>query len=293
MSRILLTGGSGLIGQRLVELAPPALEILTVGRRAPRGRCAWIETDLGGAWSEATLPAGVETVVHLAQSRRYREFPAAAADLFAVNVASTQRLLEWARTRGVRRFVLASSGGVYGRGPEPFAEDTPLPAGGAPNAYLAGKLAAELLAHSYRGCFDVIVLRPFFVYGPAQDPEMLLPRIVAAVAAGRPVRLEGAAGMRCNPLHVDDAARALLGCLALTESTTVNLAGPEVWSLREIAGRAGALLGRPPRFESGTPAASPDLIGATGRMRQLLGAPRVGLDEGISELVAERPELQR
>ena len=64
--------------------------------------------------------------MHLAQSPRYRDFPEGALDVFEVNVGSTQRLLDWACRQGVKRFIYASSGGVYGHGEAPFEEDVPI-----------------------------------------------------------------------------------------------------------------------------------------------------------------------
>ena len=112
MPEFLLTGGSGLIGARLIA-ALGSENVVALGRRRPAGEPPWIPYDLTAPELPDCLPR-VETVIHLAQSRRYRAFPTEARDIFEVNVASTARLLDWARGIGVRRFIYASSGGVYG-----------------------------------------------------------------------------------------------------------------------------------------------------------------------------------
>jgi nucleoside-diphosphate-sugar epimerase len=45
----------------------------------------------------------IDVVMHLAVSRRHREFPEAALDMFNVIVAITAHLLDFARKAGVRR----------------------------------------------------------------------------------------------------------------------------------------------------------------------------------------------
>jgi nucleoside-diphosphate-sugar epimerase len=229
-------------------------------------------------WTEG-LPAGIETVVHLAQSGRFRQFPEGAADVFAVNVASTAALLDWARRSGVRRVVLASSGGlgeVGAPGREP----------GTLGYYLASKRAAELLAGAYQGELVVVVLRFFFAYGPGQRADMLLPRLVRSVATGQPVVLHGPDGLRCNPVHVADAAAAVGRATALPESGTYDVAGPDTWTLRQVADCIGAALGQDPVFDVSPCDPPGDLVGDVARSAPVLGTPVVGLADGLAELVA-------
>ena len=63
--------------------------------------------------------------------------------MFAVNVASTSGLLDYARRAGARAFVLASTGGVYDYHPDPIreSEQDPRPT----TFYFRSKRAAELL----------------------------------------------------------------------------------------------------------------------------------------------------
>ena len=65
-----------------------------------------------------------------------------------MNVGGTYTLLEAARRRGIRNFVLASSSSVYGEGaPAPFREDNHVLRPISP--YAASKLATESIAYTY------------------------------------------------------------------------------------------------------------------------------------------------
>jgi nucleoside-diphosphate-sugar epimerase len=286
MSIILATGATGLLGARLVKLAADrGHEVHTIvrgGAGSDAANIRWIEADLAQPLDPSLLPSKVDAVFHLAQSRRFREFPDGAADMFAVNVARTAELFDYAREAGARHFVLASTGSVYAPSNQPLREDSPLLE--APGFYPASKLAAELLARPYAGLMTVAILRFFFIYGASQRGDMLLPRLVSSVREGTPIRLQGADGLRLNPIHADDAAAATLAAAELEESATINVAGPEVSSLRALSELIGAQLGGQPVFETeGGVAAS--LVADIVRMRELLVEPRVGLGQGIGDLL--------
>src|SRR4051812_27221224 len=114
--RILLTGTGGLVGSTLATTLGAKHQVYGICRRPLADATALtpVHVDLGTDWSPAVLPAHIDAVIHLAQSNRWQEFPDQAADIFAVNVASTARLLDYAVHAGATNFVLASTGGLYG-----------------------------------------------------------------------------------------------------------------------------------------------------------------------------------
>ena len=250
--RILITGASGLVGNALVErLANHARVIALVRDSVPDlpKEVEVVRFDL--RQSDVPLLNDVpETVVHLAQSPRYREFPDGAAEVFEIGVAATHRLLAWARQQGVQRFVYASSGGIYGHGDMAFEEDAPVVGPAGPlSHYLTTKHCGELLTESYGNVMIVIILRFFFVYGRRQRRDMLIRRLVDCVAEGCPIVLQGEDGIRINPIHVNDAAAAVAAACDLSESHKINIAGAEILTLRRIGEIIGEQVGRSPRFE--------------------------------------------
>lgn len=293
--RVLVTGAAGFVGRHLVDaLVAAGHEVLPLVRpgRSPTWRVevAPLELDLASPALAAGLPEGVDALVHLAQSGRYRE-PDGADDVFAVNVASTHRLAAWAGGVGVRRLVLTSTGGVYGPGALAAREEDPAgveATGPGPLAlYFASKRAAEELALAAGPDVHVAVLRPFFVYGRGQLPSMLVPRLVRRVLSGAPITLAGPEGLALNPVHVSDLVRALDGALALDGAHVVNVAGPEVLTLRAVGEAIGGALGRPPRFEVGPGTGADRLVGDTTRMAALLGPPGVRFSDGVREVCEE------
>jgi nucleoside-diphosphate-sugar epimerase len=290
MTRVLVTGAAGLVGHHLVSALQRDAEVFALHHTAPGvsgGGVTWIATDLANRNFVDRLPSGIDSVVHLAQSARFRDFPDGAQDVFRINVESTCELLEWARRRGVGTFVLASSGGIYGYGAEAFNEEDPVGGSGPLGFYLASKHCAELLTENYASEFTVVILRFFFVYGPGQRRSMLIPRLVQSIAEGRPVLLQGKDGLRLNPVHAQDAAMAVKRALALQRSHKINVGGPEVLSLREIAEQIGARVGTSPRFEIDTAAQPLHLVADITKMGRLLTPPRRRFADGCTDVIAE------
>jgi nucleoside-diphosphate-sugar epimerase len=285
LTRIIITGASGLIGKRLVSDLKQDANLVALGRHAPSDSdVTWIPHD----FSKSTLPElprQSTTVIYLAQSEHFRQFPERAQDIFNVNVAGVQKMLDWARVSGAERFILASSGGVYGHGDTAFREDDAIGPIGPLGYYLASKHCAELLAGSYANCLTIVILRFFFVFGPGQKQSMLIPRLIDSVINGRPITLQGNEGIRLNPIFVDDASMAIRRALELTSSHTINVAGPDVLSMRQIGALIGQAVGREPVFEIEPDVAPRHLSGDISKMCTLLVPPRVSFADGLAAML--------
>jgi len=260
-THVLVTGGLGFIGSRLVP------RLLDEGFAV---RCV----DEG---AEPAHVEGMDAVVHLAalpgvRSKRSPEL------LRAVNVELAGRLAHAAARRGAR-FVFASSSSVYGNAAVlPTPEDAPF----APlNPYAESKVAAEEAVVAHGG--DPVIVRPFSVYGPGQRPDMAFARWIAALAAGEPLPWHAQPGAARDFTYVDDVADGILGALRHGRAgRAYNLSGWRPVPLREALALVAA--GHEPPLEELPASAAEARVthGCGGRAAEELGyAPRVGLAEGI------------
>jgi UDP-glucose 4-epimerase len=280
---VLLTGATGFLGSAVLRRLAGRTEVVALHRPGAVPAQTfdgvhWLPADLAGPRLSG-LPDRIDAVLHLAHSRRYREFPDGVVDVHEVNAAATVRLLDYCRRAGGRSFIYGSSGAVYRAGPAPLSEDdVPVP----DSFYAASKLAGEQAVEQFRTLLAAHSLRFFFVYGPCQRNRFIA-GLIERVRRGEAVALAGPEGIRVNPVYVDDAAAAVTRTLELRRPQTLNVAGPRTASVREIAEALGRLLGRTPRFAIGDP--QPDLVASVKRQCEVLGPPVVDIAEGLRRTI--------
>ena len=175
MSKILITGSNGFIGQYLAHyLAESGNEVIHTYRHFPdginaknAGHFAVGDIDAHTQWQSAL--ENVDVVVHLA-ARVHVMKETQADPLMAFRVVNTEGTMNLARqavTAKVKRFVYLSSIKVNGEQTDTksfYADDEPDPR----DPYAVSKYEAEqqLLALSRETGLEVVIIRPPLVYGP-------------------------------------------------------------------------------------------------------------------------------
>lgn len=289
MHTTLVIGGAGFIGTHLTRRLAQAGHTVYATHRPgtkppPLPGVRWVAADLSRPDASAVWPGRCDTVVYLAQARTWRDFPAAAADVFQVNVQALMQAVRHAEHVRAQRFIFASTGSVYTDKQRPILESDALLTHEPRSFYVACKLAGELLLGPYQAVLPVIALRLFMPYGAGQSQDMLLPRLIAKVRAGQPIQLHGADGLLANPTAASDVAETIERCLTLEHSATLNVGGPERLSLRAIGRTIGAVVGKEPIFEVVQSTSGPVLVGDTTLLRQMLGwQPATRLEDGLRQ----------
>lgn len=285
MPTCIVTGASGLLGTFVL----PELknyEVFTLGATKPEHfKSHHIDCDLNESGFERRLPDSIDAIIHLAQSNHFRN-PEKVNDVFNVNTLSTIRLLDYARRAKAKAFIYASSGAVYGTPEGICKEDVLLNIEAKKGVYYASKLASEMFVENYSNYMKTAILRFFFIYGPGQRKSMLIPRLVNSVIEGTPISLQGNEGMRINPIYAADAAKAVVNALSLQNSATVNVAGSEVLSLRQIGETIGDFVAKKPCFDVNQKTQPIDLIGDVAKMNALLISPKIPFATGIQEYIS-------
>lgn len=287
MEKVLVTGANGLVGSALIRT------LLTQGYfvyathhtesiNVSHPNLIYMQADLGSSNSVTGWPV-VDYIVHLAQSMKFREFPASASEVYNVNTRSTFDLLQHASVTNVKRFVFASTGGVYASSEGPITESSPIRSLHDIDFYYGTKLAGEALVSSFQSEFPVTILRPFFIFGPGQNKTMLIPRLILAIKSGDSVSLSGENGISINPIFSEDAALAISGTLNSEPSNILNVCGPLTISLRDLCSMIGNSLGVEPLFTYAE--AKADLVADHRHCSELIGVNSTALELGIEKTV--------
>jgi UDP-glucose 4-epimerase len=213
-ARVLVTGGSGFIGRRVVAALLDEKAEVVVADLHPHPDPA-VRTVIGDLRDpevrDHAVTPGLDGIVHLAAVTSVLRSIEDPVGTYQLNVDATAGLLELARTRDVPRFTLASTNAVTGDvGDAPISERLPL----RPlTPYGATKAATEMLLSSYSGVYGMrcAALRFANVYGPGmRHKDSFVPRLMRAAAGGTGVQVYGDGTQLRDYVHVDDVVRALL-----------------------------------------------------------------------------------
>ncbi len=280
----LVIGNTGYMGRHLMSgLAEAGL--VAIGASSSNG--TGIQPETGLLPDTFAVPAGTTTVVYMAQSPRYRD-PTQASHVLAVNVLSVARAALASRASGVSRFIYVSTGTVYAPSFSPMTEDAPLL--GA-DWYGLSKIQGEQVVQMFRSDMDVHVVRPFGVYGPAQEGR-LVPNLIASITAGRAISLQGRSddltdqdGLRISLCHVDDATSIFIHLITRGGPCCINLAGDQAFSIRTLATMLGETIGTPPIFNISQTFRSFDMVADVKLLKTIFPIEFISLRQGLIGLI--------
>lgn len=197
MDKILVTGSAGFIGSNVMKKLS-GYEVVTNHNDSGRIHLQNIE--------QVMKLDSVDTVIHLAGKIPWREL--SSNEFSDNNIKCTQNILEYSGKKNVKKIIYVSSY-IYGK-PKycPVDEDHPV---NPHTAYAESKYLAEKECIDYckRSNLDLIILRPFNVYGESMRSGFLISNLINAVRSGKKLDIVNKDSKR-DFLHVDDFVELIL-----------------------------------------------------------------------------------
>ena len=294
---LVVTGATGFLGSAFVRMAVRAGARVTVVSRPNADHWRLHEVDGQYATAGAAIADVASLRLSLGESPIFVHFAAAGvnqgyddvAQMVATNVGGTAALLLCARRNDASRFVLVGTSGEYGPGVA-ITEDAPLH---PTSEYGATRASATLLARAFaaRRSLDVVIVRPFAVYGPYEAAYRLIPHVILGALRGTSVRISSGEQTR-DYVHVDDVSAGIgLACtLGAAKGGTFNLCTGTETTVRDAALLAATLTDASSRVEVGAVTAIPGEMwrtsGDPSRARDTLGwQPTIGLRDGLQATI--------
>jgi dTDP-glucose 4,6-dehydratase len=258
--RVFITGGTGFVGCWLLEALLWAEQELSLGveltvltRNASAFRtkaphlCGHAAVTLveGQVSDLSALHGPYDSIVHAATDVVHPD--QSAAEVYQQIVEGAKQTLALAERCGARRYLLTSSGAVYGR-QDPLVSHRPDDDPGQPgedDAYGRGKRAAEacMFEHAARHGLTVTSARIFALLGPylPLDAQFAVGNFIADALAGCPIAVRGD-GTACRSyLYCADLAVWLLTILARgAGGQSYNVGSEHAVSIGELAGHVAA-----------------------------------------------------
>lgn len=243
MSKILVTGGLGLIGsnicRKLVYKEHDVMILDAAGDYSPalqNSHSRYIDLRFEGIKNKVTIKKGNITekdirktlsefkpdkVIHLAG------VPIAVAEpkdieqaIMGTCVGTANLLSVINEVNGVSRFIYASTSSVYGDFQTSSPDEThPL----NPNSPYGGtKLLGEILVKhaAKRDKYEFVIIRPASVYGPTDLNERIIPKFIRRALRGQPLELNNNGEEDLDFTYVEDTAEGFV--LATFEPKAAN-----------------------------------------------------------------------
>lgn len=290
--RILVTGGSGFLGQHLCRaLLSAGHELINIDLKP----FSEVNTVVGNILDEQLLDrvmAGQEVVFHLASLIQAGESVEKPKIYIENNILGTLAVLEAMRKHQVKKFLFSSSAAIYG---EPLRtpiqeDDRTIPI----NPYGVTKLAMEGLVSSYVYSYGItgVALRYFNLYGPGEnhEPEThAIPRFIQQIARDEEVTVWGDGSNKRDYIYIDDVVKAHLLALNLHQGYHyINLSGKNATSVNEIIHTLEEIMGKKARVKN-YPARSGDsqeLFADSSKAKQVIGwEAETSIREGLKKTI--------
>lgn len=299
--KVLVTGGTGLIGRPLVEMlveAGASVRIASLddpSRAHPKAE--FMKVNLMHVDKCLEACRGMDFVFHLAGVKGSPAMTAKKpASFFVPMVTFNTNMMEAARQSGVKRYLYTSSIGVYAPA-EVFHEDDVWKTFPSPNDRFAGwaKRMGELQAEAYQieyGWKEIAIVRPANVYGPYDnfDPEnaMVIPSLIRRAMDGEnPLTVWGDGSPIRDFIHTRDVARGMMIALEKGCGQPMNLGSGIGVSVKQIVDIVVGNLPVKPEvvWDTSKPSGDKKRLMDISRARAAGFEPQVSIEQGIHEVM--------
>ena len=233
-TNILVIGGAGFVGRHIVSrLIDRGLNVTVPVRRRARAQhlimlptIDVVEADIHDDATLERLLDGRDAVINLVGILQGSRGTPYGSEFARAHVELPRRIVRHCAARGVRRYLHMSSLGADSNGP---------------SMYQRSKGDGEAAVRA--SALDWTIFQPSVIFGP----EDRFLNTFAALALVAPVLPIANAGARFQPVYVGDVADAFVNALdnPKTVRQTYELAGPRVYTLRELVKFATRAAGHP------------------------------------------------
>ncbi len=294
---VLVTGGAGFLGSRLVEVLVSmgakvtCLDYIETPTRLQdvRGEIDYLKSDIANWAPDFEKYKQFDSIFHLAAFA----MPSAAQKqpelAFRQNVMGTLNMLEIARRYSTQKFIFLSAGALYTNIPKYLPIDEKHPIDPSQSVYATTKRIGELICEDFKKNYGVpyIYFRLFNTYGPRQSEDYLIPSFIKQARAGKDLIVLNEKVKR-DFSYVDDIVNALIkGAESEYQGGPINLGTGIEHSIGDVARKIATLFG------VNVSSLDQEVFGPTrqvcdnGLAKRILGwQPTYSLDEGIEMTVS-------
>jgi nucleoside-diphosphate-sugar epimerase len=281
--KILITGGSGFIGNNLCKFISNS-GFSTIGtttnltNKNNSVNFEWTRWDSNEDkeiyinWKE------VKAIVHAAAPYDLTNFPKNSQSIVDVFIEGTHYLLNKCIEYGIKNFNLISTGDVINHNKLIYKSDLSY---NPSNFYTTVKSSAEIITKSFSNLINTKIIRLFHPYGPGGD-RFLVNRLINRIAKNKTVYVEGNNGIIVNPIWIYDVVSGLDKCINHNSSDIFHLGGAEKIDINNLLYKIGNHLKVEPIIKFLDESENKNHVGEIGKTcNKLNWENKINLDSGI------------
>tara|TARA_Y100000034_G_C6901621_1_gene417169 strand:+ start:2360 stop:3301 length:942 start_codon:yes stop_codon:yes gene_type:complete len=242
--RILITGADGFIGSNLTkELIQKEADIIALVHSPNLKNLKGIKDKLKFIYGDITKKEITEEIInhnpeyifHLAALNKSDNYENP-EEILKTNILGTINVIEASnKIKGLKRFILSSTGKVYENSKNPIEEDYPL---NPLSAYAISKLTCESITkwYSNKKGLPITTLRLFNTYGPNKIDNVIFFFIKQALK-NEEIKIDGEGNQIRDFTYIYDTINAFLSISQESKSInkTINVGGGGYINIRDLA----------------------------------------------------------
>lgn len=198
--KILITGSSGFVGKHLVKRLKKKYDV--IGYDLKIGRDIFNDKLLDKCIKK------VDVVIHLAAFVSGVESWEKPQEYLLNNGIGTFKVIEAAIKNKVKKIIVFSSAAVYGNPLTPYG---------------ASKIMAETITKSYQDKIEMIIVRPFNIYGLGQNPAYgyAIHNFAKGIRRDKQIEIFGTGNQTRDFIYIDDVIRTVEKLIKIKSSNKV------------------------------------------------------------------------
>jgi UDP-glucuronate 4-epimerase len=253
---ILVTGGAGFIGSSLIDkllvmghaitnidnfdnFYSKEIKLKNIEGHLQSKNYVFVEGDITQkALLDNLKPKeNFDLIIHLAAKAGVRPSIENAPAYFNTNVTGTLNIAEFAKEKGIKKIVFASSSSVYGSNPNvPWKESDNALQPISP--YAASKIAGENIGKVYSHLYGIqfTALRFFTVFGPRQRPDLAIHKFFRQIANDETIHLYGDGSTRRDYTFIEDILSGIIAAMDYSKNKfeIFNLGNSQTITLSDL-----------------------------------------------------------
>tara|TARA_R110002020_G_scaffold159424_2_gene343200 strand:- start:1447 stop:2406 length:960 start_codon:yes stop_codon:yes gene_type:complete len=295
--KVLITGGSGMIGRQLVKLLQKEsadIYVADLNEPVDMDNITFKKVDLTDYSSCLSVCKGMDYVFNLVgikcSPKVIQERP---ADIMTPMLQFNTNMMGAAMENNVEWYLYTSTVGVYGEA-EIFKEENVWKSFPSKHDWFGGwaKRMGELQAEAYaiqNGKANVSIVRPANVYGPYDnfdtDNAMVIPSLIRKAHENKFLSVWGDGSPIRDFIYSEDVARGMLHMVKNKVTEPVNLGSGTGVTIKELATTIASELGREIKWDVDKPMGDKIRLFDTNRAESYGFKPKTKLEDGISNTV--------